>query len=108
MLQPGPSVRLRGLTHPVPRPHSPRGTLGRADLLASEPPSIIRENTVTSRLTSALEGFSVVDTTQVLAAPTAARTLAEFGAEVIRSTILGRRLVIAGSAPLSPMSIAVA
>jgi crotonobetainyl-CoA:carnitine CoA-transferase CaiB-like acyl-CoA transferase len=84
ILQPGPSVRLHGLTHPVPRPHSPRGTLGRADLLASKPPSIIRENTVTSRLTSALEGFRVVDTTQVLAGPTAARTLAEFGAEVIK------------------------
>jgi crotonobetainyl-CoA:carnitine CoA-transferase CaiB-like acyl-CoA transferase len=84
MLQPGPSVRLHGLTHPVPRPHSPRGTLSRAALLTSEPPSIIRENTVSSRLSSALEGFRVVDTTQVLAGPTAARTLAEFGAEVIK------------------------
>ena len=38
----------------------------------------------TGRLTAALEGFRVVDTTQVLAGPTAARTLAEFGAEVIK------------------------
>jgi crotonobetainyl-CoA:carnitine CoA-transferase CaiB-like acyl-CoA transferase len=53
-------------------------------LLASERPGVIRENTVASRLASALEGFRVVDTTQVLAGPTAARTLAEFGAEVIK------------------------
>jgi crotonobetainyl-CoA:carnitine CoA-transferase CaiB-like acyl-CoA transferase len=36
------------------------------------------------RVASALEGVRVVDLTQVLAGPTAGRTLAEFGAEVIK------------------------
>ena len=50
------------------------------------PPSDPRSSApaATSPLTAALEGFRVVDTTQVLAGPTAARTLAEFGAEVIK------------------------
>src|SRR5439155_4259935 len=69
MLQPGPSVRLRDSPTAVP---------------ASEPPAVIREPAATRRLTAALEGFRIVDTTQVLAGPTAARTLAEFGAEVIK------------------------
>ena len=84
MLQPGPAVRLQGLTRTVPLSRPPLGALSRADLLASGLPPIIRENTVASRLASALQGFRVVDTTQVLAGPTAARTLAEFGAEVIK------------------------
>ena len=84
MLQPGPSVRLIDSTSAVPVPRSQLGPLSRADLLASERPRVIRENTGTSHLTSALEGFRVVDTTQVLAGPTAARMLAEFGAEVVK------------------------
>jgi crotonobetainyl-CoA:carnitine CoA-transferase CaiB-like acyl-CoA transferase len=35
-------------------------------------------------VSAALEGVRVVDTTQVLAGPTAARTLAEFGADVVK------------------------
>src|SRR6266699_3685191 len=58
MLQPGPSVRLRGSPTAVP---------------ASERPAVIREPAATRRLTAALEGFRIVDTTQVLAGPTAAR-----------------------------------
>jgi crotonobetainyl-CoA:carnitine CoA-transferase CaiB-like acyl-CoA transferase len=84
MLQPGPSVRLHGLTSPVPGPRTSVGPLSGADLLASEGGAVIGERPATNRLTSALEGFRVVDTTQVLAGPTAARTLAEFGAEVIK------------------------
>ncbi|HEX5141038.1 MAG TPA: CoA transferase [Dehalococcoidia bacterium] len=38
----------------------------------------------TDGLTSALEGFRVIDLTQVLAGPTAGRILAEFGAEVVK------------------------
>jgi crotonobetainyl-CoA:carnitine CoA-transferase CaiB-like acyl-CoA transferase len=71
MLQPGPSVRL----------HRP---LSADAALPSERPAVIRAASATSPLTTALEGFRVVDTTQVLAGPTAARTLAEFGAEVIK------------------------
>jgi len=72
MLQPGPSVRLRG-------------PLSKDATLPSERPAVIRATTAaTSPLTAALEGFRIVDTTQVLAGPTAARTLAEFGAEVIK------------------------
>ncbi len=69
MLLPGPSIRLSGSPSTVP---------------AAERPAVIRESATTSRLTAALEGFRIVDTTQVLAGPTAARTLAEFGAEVIK------------------------
>jgi crotonobetainyl-CoA:carnitine CoA-transferase CaiB-like acyl-CoA transferase len=71
MLQPGPSVRLRG---PLSADAGP----------PSERPAVIRATAATSPLTAALEGFRIVDTTQVLAGPTAARTLAEFGAEVIK------------------------
>ncbi|HEY7492612.1 MAG TPA: CoA transferase, partial [Candidatus Tectomicrobia bacterium] len=71
MLQPGPSVRL----------HRP---LSADAALPLEQPAVIRAMAATSPLTAALEGFRVVDTTQVLAGPTAARTLAEFGAEVIK------------------------
>ena len=38
----------------------------------------------TARLSAALEGLRVVDLTQVLAGPTATRTLAEFGADVVK------------------------
>jgi len=71
MLQPGPSVCLRG-------------PLSKDATLPSERPAVIRATAAKSRLTAALEGFRIVDTTQVLAGPTAARTLAEFGAEVIK------------------------
>jgi crotonobetainyl-CoA:carnitine CoA-transferase CaiB-like acyl-CoA transferase len=71
MLQPGPPVRLCG---PLSADTAP----------PSECPTVIRAMTATGHLSAALEGFRVVDTTQVLAGPTAARTLAEFGAEVIK------------------------
>jgi crotonobetainyl-CoA:carnitine CoA-transferase CaiB-like acyl-CoA transferase len=84
MLQPGPSVCLHGspsLVH-VARPGIE--PLSRGALLASDHPPTIRQSPANGRLTAALAGFRVVDTTQVLAGPTAARTLAEFGAEVIK------------------------
>ena len=71
MLQPGPSVRLCG-------------PLSADAASLSERPAVIGATAATGRLTAALEGFRIVDTTQVLAGPTAARTLAEFGAEVIK------------------------
>ena len=84
MLQPGPSVRLHGTPSPVPAPCTWVEPLSREALLTSAPRPVMRQTPAGGRLTSALEGFTVVDTTQVLAGPTAARTLAEFGAEVIK------------------------
>src|SRR4029453_13746416 len=71
MLQPGPSVRLSG-------------PLSKGAVPPSERPAVVRAMAATNPLNAALEGFRIVDTTQVLAGPTAARTLAEFGAEVIK------------------------
>src|SRR5262249_36841366 len=72
MLQPGPSVRLRG-------------PLSKDATLLSERPAAIRATAAaTSRLTAALEGFRIVDTTQVLAGPTAARALSAVGAAVVK------------------------
>jgi crotonobetainyl-CoA:carnitine CoA-transferase CaiB-like acyl-CoA transferase len=84
MLQPGPSVRLHGSPNPVPAPRTQVERVSRASLLTREPRPLIRQTSAGNRLTSALAGFRVVDTTQVLAGPTAARTLAEFGAEVMK------------------------
>src|SRR5262249_36530583 len=72
MLQPGPSVRLHG-------------PLSAVSALPSEQPAVIRTPAAaTSPLTAALEGFRIVDTTQVLGGPTPARTLVKFGAEAIK------------------------
>jgi crotonobetainyl-CoA:carnitine CoA-transferase CaiB-like acyl-CoA transferase len=84
MLQPGPSVRLHGSPNPVPAPRTQVERVSRDALLTREPRPLIRQTSAGNRLTSALAGFRVVDTTQVLAGPTGARTLAEFGAEVMK------------------------
>lgn len=84
MLQPGPSVRLHGSPSAVQAPHPLTAPLSRDALLEARRPAVLCETAARSRLIAALEGFRVVDTTQVLAGPTAARTLAEFGAEVIK------------------------
>jgi crotonobetainyl-CoA:carnitine CoA-transferase CaiB-like acyl-CoA transferase len=84
MLQPGVSVRLSASRCPKSALRTRIEQLNREALLTSERRAVIHQTPASSRLTSALEGFRVVDTTQVLAGPTAARTLAEFGAEVIK------------------------
>lgn len=80
ILQPGLAVRLSsapGLS-PVPR----QQVASPASLCTTtETP---RGSIMPHRLSSALAGIRVIDTTQVLAGPTAARTLAEFGADVIK------------------------
>jgi crotonobetainyl-CoA:carnitine CoA-transferase CaiB-like acyl-CoA transferase len=77
-VQPGAAVRLLG-TPAVIRPRS--SSAGSLD--AWEQPSTAPDGG-RPRVASALEGFRVVDLTQVLAGPTAGRTLAEFGAEVVK------------------------
>jgi crotonobetainyl-CoA:carnitine CoA-transferase CaiB-like acyl-CoA transferase len=68
----------------VQAPRTFVGSRDREALLDVERPTVSREPAANSRLTATLAGFRIVDTTQVLAGPTAARTLAEFGAEVIK------------------------
>jgi crotonobetainyl-CoA:carnitine CoA-transferase CaiB-like acyl-CoA transferase len=70
-LVPGPALRVQ-----VPQDD---GGDPRARII----PSVTASNG-DATLRAALDGFRVIDTTQVLAGPTAARTLAEFGAEVIK------------------------
>src|SRR5262249_24567912 len=71
MLQPGAAVHLSG---------SP----DRDAVQASEQPALSRATAAQSRLSAALDGFRISDTTQGPAGAAAARTLAEFGAEVIK------------------------
>src|SRR5712691_2620932 len=83
IVQPGLAVRLMGT------PGAVRARDGRAhgdrvptwDSAARRGTATLAE---TARLSAALEGIRVVDLTQVLAGPTATRTLAEFGAEVVK------------------------
>jgi crotonobetainyl-CoA:carnitine CoA-transferase CaiB-like acyl-CoA transferase len=79
MLQPGPSVKLNGTPGSVrPRPTalSSIESLLHRDAAVAQPSA--------TPVSAPLAGFRVVDTTAVLAGPTAGRTLAEFGAEVIQ------------------------
>jgi crotonobetainyl-CoA:carnitine CoA-transferase CaiB-like acyl-CoA transferase len=83
MMQPGFAVTLSG----SPGTISPRHPLDadRAEVLrmADEPPAAVSRPSAPP-LKRALEGIRLVDTTEVLAAPTAGRIMGEFGADVIK------------------------
>jgi crotonobetainyl-CoA:carnitine CoA-transferase CaiB-like acyl-CoA transferase len=77
-IQPGLAVRLTG----TPGAIRPRASIG--DGRVPWWPTDAPPGGATERVRAALEGVRVVDLTQVLAGPTATRTLAEFGAEVVK------------------------
>jgi len=79
MLQPGPVARLNGTPGSV-RPRAAATT--DAESLAQRDKGSPR--TESAQISEPLQGFRVVDTTAVLAGPTAGRTLAEFGADVVQ------------------------
>jgi crotonobetainyl-CoA:carnitine CoA-transferase CaiB-like acyl-CoA transferase len=81
MRQPGPAVRLYGTPGAAQGPRAEREA-DRDALLLRRPSTFTGGNT--ERLSQVLAGLKVVDITQVLAGPTATRTLAEFGAEVVK------------------------
>jgi len=81
--------------HPVVLTKTPMGVRGPRHEVGADLAAVLAEaaNADTSLpagegaeadLTLPLEGFKVVDTTQVLAGPTVARVLAEYGAEVVK------------------------
>src|SRR5205823_9428851 len=84
MWQPGAAVRLSdwppGALRPAAHLDADRAAvLASLDAVPAAPPT-----PAGATLARALEGYRVVDLTQVLAGPTAGRTLAEFGAEVVK------------------------
>jgi crotonobetainyl-CoA:carnitine CoA-transferase CaiB-like acyl-CoA transferase len=83
--QPGAAVRLSAWPGEVPQP-APEPDADRAWVLANlqRAPAAPAAAAEVGPLSSALEGMRVVDLTQVLAGPTAGRTLAEFGADVVK------------------------
>lgn len=85
MLQPGINVRLSrtpgAVRWPAPKPDQHRAEI-LAELDARQPPTAAPAAEATMR--AALQGVRVLDLCIILAGPTLGRTLAEFGADVIK------------------------
>ncbi len=81
MVQPGPSIKLNGTPGGV---QAPRAATASPGIDGIDVTAAIAGPTKEQPLSAPLEGFRVIDTTSILAGPTAGRTLAEFGAEVIK------------------------
>ncbi len=85
MVQPGINVRLSRTPGAVRRP-APKPDQHRAEILAAleaRPPHV-PPPAVAATMRAALEGVRVLDLCIILAGPTLGRTLAEFGADVIK------------------------
>jgi crotonobetainyl-CoA:carnitine CoA-transferase CaiB-like acyl-CoA transferase len=83
MMQPGFAVTLSGSPGAV-SPRHPLDADREEVLRMAQEPRPARSRATGERLTRALEGIRVIDTTEVLAAPTAGRIIGEFGADVIK------------------------
>jgi crotonobetainyl-CoA:carnitine CoA-transferase CaiB-like acyl-CoA transferase len=86
MVQPGPQVRLSATPGEVSRPSSMPDADRETILaeIASERPASARPRVEQVPVAAALEGVRVLDLCIILAGPSAGRTLAEFGADVIK------------------------
>jgi crotonobetainyl-CoA:carnitine CoA-transferase CaiB-like acyl-CoA transferase len=86
MLQPGINARLSrtpgAVRQPAPQPDQHRAEI-LAELAAATPP-VAAPPLVVSTMQAALAGVRVLDLCIILAGPTCGRTLAEFGADVIK------------------------
>ena len=85
MLQPGINARMSltpgEVRHPAPVPDQHREEI-LSEMAAQRPPTV--PQSMESTMRSALDGIKVLDLCIILAGPTCGRTLAEYGADVIK------------------------
>ena len=95
--QPGINVRMSetpgAVRRPAPEPDADRAEL-LAELEAASPPTLPDATSFEETMRGALDGVKVLDLCIILAGPTCGRTLAEFGADVIKIDDPGRGGII--------------